>query len=81
MRKFIGLILVLVLALAGPLGCKCAAEKVAVENIQNSHRIILPRYLRYVEADAKLDAAAKDDEKKLVTTLERQTDALKNAIK
>lgn len=57
--------------------CSCALEKKAVEEVEATHGIILPQYLNYVEKDAGLSPAQKDDRKKLVESLKRVTGELK----
>jgi hypothetical protein len=59
-------------------GC-CTIPSKSAKEIEGSHEIILPRYLKYVEADAALDAAQKDDQKKLVESLKRIVTELKKA--
>jgi chaperone required for assembly of F1-ATPase len=61
-------------------GCKCAVEKTAVDQVENSHNLISVQLLKYVEADAKLDAKAKDDWKKLVESDKANIQALKHGV-
>lgn len=61
-------------------GC-CAVPQKLVGDIEATHAKILPKYLKYVEADATLDAASKDDEKKLVESLQHVVDAMKKQVK
>jgi len=62
-RKAIALaVAILVLTLSA---C-CAVEKQAVDNLGKTQDIINAEYLKYVAADPKLDAKAKDDRVKLV---------------
>ena len=74
------LALAIVLALAALQGCKCAAEKAAVVQVQNSHELVSKKLLEYVDKDASLNAAAKDDWKKLVESDRRNLDSLKKAL-
>lgn len=67
----------LILALSG---CKCSVEKQAVSQVDASHAIIATQLLKYVDADAKLDAAAKADWRKLVESDKRNIDALKKSM-
>lgn len=59
-------------------GC-CAVDKEAIGNIEKTHEIILPRYREYVEKDRGLDRGQKDDQRKLVESLERLVEALKKS--
>jgi len=61
-------------------GC-CTVEKKLVGDIEATHAKILPKYLKYVEADATLDAAAKNDEKMLAESLQRVVESLKKQVK
>ena len=74
------LALAIVLALAALQGCKCAAEKAAVVQVQNSHELVSKKLLEYVDKDASLNAAAKDDWKKLVESDRRNLESLKKAL-
>ena len=69
-----------------PVGC-CAADKQAAREIDATHGIMFPRYLKLAEADIKAGAgspeekAAKiDDEKKLVESLDRLTKKLVKSV-
>jgi len=73
------LALAVVLALACG-ACACTAEKNAASNIEKTHELVLPRYLEYVQKDAALDAAQKDDRKKLVESLRRMTAELRKSL-
>ena len=73
-------VLALVLALAALQGCKCSAERAAVVQVQNSHEIVSKKLLEYVDKDASLNAAAKDDWKKLVESDRRNLESLKKAL-
>lgn len=79
MKKLaIGLILVATLGLSS---CKCGAERKGVEAVEATGVKINAKLLGYVEADTTLDAAAKDDWKKMVESWQRLIDALKNSLK
>lgn len=60
--------------------CKCGVEKAAVTQVENSHKLIAAKLLKYVDADASLDAKAKNDWKALVESDQRNIDALKKAM-
>jgi hypothetical protein len=76
MMKAIAVVLVLAFGLAG---CTCAAEKQAVREIRDTHKLVLPEYLKYVEKDA-LGAPEKDRRRKLVESLERLVDRLEKSL-
>lgn len=61
-------------------GACCSAEKNAVSNIERTHEMILPKYVAYVDGDPALSAEQKDDQKKLVDSLKRLTEALRNSL-
>jgi hypothetical protein len=78
MRKLaLGVVLVVVAVFTS--GC-CAVPQKLVKDIEDTNAKILPKYLKYVEADANLDAGKKDDEKKLVESLQRVVEALKKQV-
>lgn len=60
-------------------GC-CAVPQKLAKDIEDTNAMILPKYLKYVEADATIDAGKKDDEKKLVESLRRVVEALKKQV-
>lgn len=60
--------------------CKCSVEKQAVTQVENSHKLIAAKLLKYVEADASLDKKAKEDWVKLIESDQRNIDALKKAL-
>lgn len=68
---------ILVLSLSS---CKCTVEKTAVTQVENSHKLIAAKLLKYVDADASLDAKSKNDWKALVESDQRNIDALKKAM-
>jgi hypothetical protein len=72
MKKF-SLVLLLLLG-----GC-CAVERNAVKQVEDTHAIILPDYVQYVEADATKTPEQKDDRKKLVESLKHVVEALKKS--
>jgi hypothetical protein len=78
MRKLF-VLLSLVLAL-GLTSCKCSAERAAVVQVEKSHDMIAKKLLDYVDRDASLNAAAKDDWKKLVESDRRNIESLKKAL-
>lgn len=67
----------LVLSLAS---CKCTAEKAAVDRLQDQQEKLFVKYTAYVNADPKLNAAAKDDEIKLLRSLRDVTSSLKKSL-
>lgn len=79
MKKLAIALLSCVLALSLS-SCKCSVEKTAVTQVENSHKLIAVKLLKYVDADASLDAKAKDDWHKLVESDQRNIDALKKAM-
>ena len=70
-------ILVVALVLSLLTGCLSTIPAKAVTDIEETHDIILPEYIEYVETDPDLDDDEKDDARKLVGSLERLVDALK----
>ena len=78
MKKKIALVAVaLVLSLSS---CKCSAEKAAVSRLEDQQEKLFVKYAAYVNADPKLDAAAKDDERKLLQSLRDITGSLKRSL-
>jgi len=75
--KVVVVALVLVLSLTS---CKCSAEKAAVGRLQDQHEKLFVKYAAYVNADPKLNAAAKDDELKLLQSLRDITGSLKRSL-
>ena len=69
--------LALVLSLAS---CKCNAEKAAVDRLGDQQEKVFTKYETYVNADQKLDAKAKDDERKLLQSLRDIVLALKRSM-
>jgi len=69
--------IVLALTLAS---CKCTAEKAGVSRLQDQHEKLFVKYTAYVNADPKLDAAAKDDELKLLQSLRDIVSSLKRSL-
>lgn len=78
-RRRLSAVLVAALVL-GLSACSCTPEKRVVSDIRATHRIILPRYLRYVEEDPELTQKQKDDHRKLVESLERLTLSLERSV-
>lgn len=52
----------------------------AVSDVRESHKLLLPQYVKYVDADPKLDDGQKDDEKKFVESVKRLDESLKIAV-
>jgi hypothetical protein len=69
--------LALVLSLAS---CKCSAEKAAVDRLGDQQEKVFEKYTRYVNADPKLDAKAKDDEQKFLQSIRDIVLALKRSM-
>lgn len=61
-------------------GCACTVEKGAAKNVADTQALILPEYVKYVESDASLTAAERDDRKKLVESLQRLTAQLRKNL-
>lgn len=68
------------LALAVLTGCVCTVERGAAKNVSDTQEMILPEYVKYVESDAALSAAQRDDRKKLVESLKRLTAQLRKNL-
>lgn len=88
MKKLTVALLSCVLALSLS-SCKCTAEKAAVDQVENSHKLIAAKLLKYVDADENIAGAgatadqkkkARDDWHKLVESDQRNIDALKKAM-
>jgi hypothetical protein len=60
--------------------CQCKAEKHAVSQVEKSHGLIAKKFLEYVDKDPALNAATKDDYKKLVESDRRNIEALKRSL-
>ena len=78
MKKAMFALLVPVLLLIS--ACSCPAERAAVERLEGQHEKLFTKYAFYVAQDAKLDAAAKDDQLKLLQSIRDITGALKKAL-
>lgn len=61
-------------------GCACTVEKNAAKNVEDTQGMILPEYVKYVESDASITAAQRDDRKKLVESLRRLTAQLRKNL-
>lgn len=79
MKKISIAFLSLTLAL-GLSACKCGVEKQAISEMETSHEIVSKELLKYVGKDPSLNAAAKDDWKKLVESDKRNMEKLKKAV-
>lgn len=79
MKRVAALLLAVVVSLAMA-ACTCAAAKKAADEIEASHRIVLPQYVSYVEKDASLNPDQKNDRKKLVESLENLVKSLKQSL-
>ena len=60
--------------------CSCPAERAAVQRLEDQHEKLFTKYTFYVGQDARLSAAAKDDELKLLQSIRDITGALKKAL-
>lgn len=78
MRKFPLAILLAIMVLAS--SCTCTAEKGAVSRLESQQEKIFVKYSAYVSKDDKLDAAAKDDELKLLQSLRDIVSSLKRSL-
>lgn len=56
------------------------ALETAVSDIRESHDLLLPQYIKYVDADSSLDDGQKSDEKKFVESVKRLDKSLKTAV-
>lgn len=79
MKKVATLALALVLGFSLA-ACKCPAAKQSASEVKRSHEIISKQLLIYVEKDASLSPAAKEDWKKLVDSNRRNIEALEGAL-
>lgn len=77
-RLRLAIALFLVMAVAS---CRAPAEKAAVDRLEGQQEKIFLRYQAYVQADASMDKAAKDDELKKIQSIRDITTSLKNAMK
>ncbi len=78
MKKLVFAMLVPVLLFLS--ACTCAAERAAVERLEGQHEKLFTKYAFYVAQDARLDAAAKDDQLKLLQSIRDITGALKKSL-
>lgn len=78
MRKlaFIGVAALAMLCAA----CTCAAERKAVDRLDEQQEKLWTKYAFYVASDPKLDAAAKNDELKLIDSLRSIMKSLKKSL-
>ena len=78
MRKLAALGVSLVVLLCA--ACSCPAERKAVDRLDEQQEKLFKKYEAYVASDAKLDAAAKNDEILLIRSLRDMTASLKKAM-
>lgn len=76
-RKLAILAIVLTLSLAS---CKCTAERGAMTRLESQQDAIFMKYTVYVGQDPKLDAAAKNDEIKLLQSIRDIVSSLKKSL-
>ncbi len=69
--------IVLVLSLSA---CKCTAEKAAVGRLGDQQEKVFVKYTMYIAKDDRLDAAAKDDELKLLQSIRDIVASLKRSM-
>ncbi len=60
--------------------CSCPAERKAVDRLDEQQEKLFKKYEAYVASDAKLDAAAKNDEMGLIRSLRDMMASLKRAM-
>lgn len=72
---------ILSLSLLLGVGCTCAAEKNAVIEIEATYALVELEYLQYIDADPKLNAASRDDRRKLIADYHKLVDLLKKSLK
>lgn len=78
MRKLYVSVLVLVLALSA-IGCSCSIEKKAVADLQATHDLIFPEYIKLVEKEFATAPEKIDNRKKLVQSSNNILSGLKKA--
>lgn len=78
MRKLAALGVTLVVLLCS--ACSCPAERKAVDRLGDQQEKLFKKYEAYVASDAKLDAAAKNDEMGLIKSLRDMMESLKKAM-
>ena len=75
MKKMAGILSVLLMVFVSS-GC-CTLERTALDQVEKTHEIVLPKYLEYTEKDVSLGPDEKADRKKLVESLKRLVAELK----
>jgi len=78
MKKLAALGVTLVVLLCS--ACSCPAERKAVDRLGDQQEKLFKKYEAYVASDAKLDAAAKNDEMGLIKSLRDMMASLKQAM-
>lgn len=73
-------LLAAVIALFGAGCCDHSLALRAVREMEQAHEMILPEYLSYVDADAKLDRDEKTDRHKQAEALKRAAAALRGRL-
>lgn len=66
-----------VAAMGLSMGACCSVNTAALGQLEANDKLILPAYLKYVDADPALSKDQKDDRKKLVESRGRLFEALK----
>lgn len=72
---------VLAAVLSASVACSCPAARQAAVEVERTNNLISPKFLQYIEADAALKPAEKNDWKGLVDSNKKNIEALKNALK
>jgi hypothetical protein len=78
MRKLVATVLLLAVLLTS--SCKCTAEKAAVGRLGDQQEKVFVKYTMYIAKDDRLDAAAKDDELKLLQSIRDIVASLKRSM-
>lgn len=78
MRKLAALGVSLVVLLCA--ACSCPAERKAVDRLGEQQEKLWTKYAFYVASDPRLDAAAKNDELKLIDSLRSIMTSLKKSM-
>jgi hypothetical protein len=63
------------------MGACCSVEQRAIAQLEANDKLVIPAYLKYVDADASLKADEKADRHKLVESRQQLLEAIKNSAK
>lgn len=80
MKKLLSLALLGSLAL-GSIGCNCAIERKAIEDLRATHEIIFPEYLRLMRKEYGQDKEKVENREKLVGSAVRIVEGLEKVVK